>query len=351
MMNYNNATSLRQEVLKFLYFLQTLAPVQLVALWQFVQFEDKEQKWSPAQLSPIVEKMTPQQLEQLMILTSANKRLDRDTNVETRQHIQQLGQQLSTPVQLLDCFGSLFQMFQLQDLLHSFSYIQLMKFFEVIPSGSHLQQLQLIQQLQQVFGQLTPEALETLHHEVKTATPQMEMHLLSHTLHLQPEQFHLYRPIRSLLHMEQSELRTFQDAIPKLQPIQMLQLLQLLQLPAFEVIELKKVFYQNQSASSIVEYVHTSYPPHIRFFIVTDSTTIHSTTSTQSYELLYIIAINTMCTYMIIVSSPLVLLHLTPLIKFVVIYVHLVHPITSTFSINVQFVYILLTYIQPPIRI
>lgn len=188
-----------------------------------------------------------------MILISANKRLDRETNVETRQQIEQLAQQLATPSQLLECFGSLFQMFQLQDLLHSFSYIQLMKFFEVIPSGSHLQQLQLIQQLQQLFGQLTPEALETLHHEVKTATPQMEMHLLSHTLHLQPEQFHLYRPIRSLLHMEQSELRSFQDAIPKLQPIQMLQLLQLLQLPAFEVIELKKVFYQNQSASSSVD--------------------------------------------------------------------------------------------------
>jgi hypothetical protein len=271
MMNFNNATTLRQEVLKFLYFLQSLAPVQVLSLWQFVQFEDKEQKWTPPQLVPIVEKMTPQQLEQLMMLTSANKRLDRDTSAETRQQTEQLAQQLATPVQLLDCFGSLFQMFQLQDLLHSFSYIQLMKFFEVIPSGSHLQQLQLIQQLQQLFGQLTPEALETLHHEVKTATPQMEMHLLSHTLHLQPEQFHLYRPIRSLLHMEQSELRSFQDAIPKLQPIQMLQLLQLLQLPAFEVIELKKVFYQNQPAS-IAEYVSHSVLSYID-----RHTTLHTT--------------------------------------------------------------------------
>lgn len=59
MMNYANATTLRQEVCKFLYFLQTIAPVQLLSLWQFVQFEDKEQRWAPAQILPIVEKMTP----------------------------------------------------------------------------------------------------------------------------------------------------------------------------------------------------------------------------------------------------------------------------------------------------
>lgn len=252
MMNFTNATTLHQEVLKFLYFLQSLSAIQLSSLWQFVQFEDKEQRWQPQQLSQIVEKCTPSQLEQLMILTSANKRLDTDGSAETKQQIEHLGRELTCPVQQLDSFGSLFQMFQLQDLLQSFSFVQLMKIFEVIPSGTQMQQLQLIQQLQQLFGQLTPEALETLHHELQEAPAEVEMHLLSHTLHLQPEHFHLYQPIRSLLRMEQHELRSFQDALPKLQPIQMLQLLQLLQLQPYDVIELKKVFYLNQS-SSIVE--------------------------------------------------------------------------------------------------
>lgn len=253
MMNFLNASTLHQEVQKFLYFLQTLSAIQLSSLWQFVQFEDKEQRWQPQQLIPIVDKMSHSQLEQLMILTSANKRLDTDGTAETKQQIEQLGHDLGCPVQQLDCFGSMFQMFQLQDLLHSFSFVQLMKIFEVIPSGSQMQQLQLIQQLQQLFGQLTPEALDNLHHEMQEASAEVEMHLLSHSLHLQPEHFHLYQPIRSLLHMEHHELRSFQDALPKLQPIQMLQLLQLLQLQAYDVIELKKVFYLNQSSSSIVD--------------------------------------------------------------------------------------------------
>jgi ankyrin repeat protein len=252
-MNFPNAAVLHQEVIKFLYFLQTIAPIQLNSLWQYVQFEDKEQKWTPAQLISIAEKSSPAQLEQLMCLTAANKRLDTDSTAETKQQLEALARDLSIPSVQLECFGSLFQMFSLQELLHSFSFVQLLKFFEVIPSGSQRQQLHLIQQLQQLFTQLTPETLDSLHQEVQEAAPEVEMTLLSHTLHLQPEHFHLYQPIRSLLHMETHELRSFQDALPKLQPIQMLQLLQLLQQQPYDVIELKKVFYQNQSSSNIVD--------------------------------------------------------------------------------------------------
>ena len=253
MMNFPNASLLHQEVIKFLYFLQTLAPIQLQSLWQFVQFEDKEQRWLPAQLIPIAEKTTPAQLEQLMCLTAANKRLDTDGSAETKQQIESLAAELSLPPPQLECFGSLFQLFHLQDLFHSFSFVQLCKFFEVIPSDTQRQQLHVIQQLQQLFTQLTPETLDTLHQEVQDCPPEVEMQLLTHALHLQPEHFNLYQPIRSLLHMQTNELRTFQDALPKLLPIQMLQLLQLLLCRPYEVVELKKVFYQNQSQSSIVE--------------------------------------------------------------------------------------------------
>ncbi len=256
-MNSNSSPAiLHQEVMKFLYFLQSLSQLQLNSLWPFVKFEDKEQKWTPSQLLPTLEKLTPQQLDQIMCLTAANKRLDTESSSETRLQLESMAKEISTPVSQLDGFGSLFQMFQLQELLQCFSFVQLMKFFEVVPSGTQMQQLQLIQQLQQLFGQLTPEALENLHQEVQEAAPEVEMHLLAHSLHLQPEHFHLYQPIRSLLHMEIMELRSFQDTIPKLQPIQMLQLLQLLQLQPFDVIELKKMFYGNQSSSSnVVEYV------------------------------------------------------------------------------------------------
>lgn len=252
-MNFPNAAVLHQEVIKFLYFLQTIAPLQLDSLWQYVQFENKGQRWTPAQLITIAEKSSPPQLEQLMCLTAANKRLDTDSSAETKQQLEALARELNVPAEQLECFGSLFQMFHLQELLHSFSFVQLLKFFEVIPSGSQRQQLHLIQQLQQLFTQLTPETLESLHQEVQDAPPEVEMQLLSHHLHLQPEHFHLYQPIRSLLHMETHELRSFQDALPKLQPIQMLQLLQLLQQQPYDVIELKKVFYQNQSSPNVVE--------------------------------------------------------------------------------------------------
>jgi hypothetical protein len=266
MMNYINATALHQEVVKFLYFLQTLAPVQLSSLWQFVQIGQDNERWTPNQLITIVEKATPAQLEQLMILTSAEEYLREvppSAKQETRRQLEVLSRELSTPIQQLEnSFRSLFQLFQLQDLLQTFSFVQLMKFFEVIPSGSQMQQIKLISQLQQLFGQLTPETLENLHNEVQGAQAEVEMHLLSHTLHLQPEHFHLYQPIRLLLHMEHNELRSFQDALPKLQPIQMLQLLQLLQLPngIYDVIELKKVFHLNQSPNSIVEYVFMQPP-------------------------------------------------------------------------------------------
>lgn len=258
-MNIPTAQSLQQDVIKFLYFLQTLAPIQLSSLWQFVQFQDKDQRWIPAHLIPIAEKSSPQQLEQLMILTSANKRLDTDSSAETKQQLEALSRELSIPSNQLECFGSLFQLFHLQDLFNSFSYVQLCKLFEVIPQDTQRQQLHVIQQLQQLFTQFTPEALENLHQEVQDCAPEVEMHLLSHTLHLQPEQFNLYQPIRSLLHMQTQELRSFQDSLPKLQPIQMLQLLQLLQCSPYDVVELKKLFYQNPSSSTVLEYVPLHY--------------------------------------------------------------------------------------------
>eukprot|EP01111_Echinosteliopsis_oligospora_P015142 TRINITY_DN5883_c0_g1_i1.p1 TRINITY_DN5883_c0_g1~~TRINITY_DN5883_c0_g1_i1.p1 ORF type:complete len:1054 (-),score=281.45 TRINITY_DN5883_c0_g1_i1:378-3302(-) len=241
----SNPNVLHQELLRFLYFLQTLTPMQIRTLWQYVQFEDKDQKWSSSQLIQLFETANPQQIDQLVCVTTS--RIDDDESANDKQEqLASLSSQLACPVSQLEAVGPLYQMFQLQDLVTSFSFVQLMKFFEVIPAGS--QMLNLLQQLQQLFGQLTPEALTSLHQEITDVTPEMEMQQLSHSLHLPPDHFHLYQPMRALLHMELGELLSLQDILPKLQPIQMLQLLQLLQLQPYDVIEIKNMFPTTSSS-------------------------------------------------------------------------------------------------------
>lgn len=80
-------------------------------------------------------------------------------------------------------FGILLQLFQvyfphspkiiskLFNMLQNLSIIQLMKMFEVIPQGPPIQQLQLLQQIQQLFGMLKGEALQNIHKGVQNLPP------------------------------------------------------------------------------------------------------------------------------------------------------------------------------------
>lgn len=248
-MNIYNSTTLRLELIKFVCFLQTLSPIQLSTVTQFVQFEDKEQKWPLQQLNALLEQAAPDQVEQMVSLTA--RRME-EAPPETRMQLEAVASSLVVPASNVEAVGPLFQVYQLQDFLQSFSYVQLMKFFEVVPPGTQLQQLQLLQQLQQLFGHLQPDIVNNLHQEVQDASPEQEQQQLAQSLQLPPDHFHLYQPLRSLLHMELSELLSFQEILPKLQPIQMLQLLQVLQLQPFDMIELKKMFSQLDPLSNAI---------------------------------------------------------------------------------------------------
>jgi hypothetical protein len=164
-----NNNVLKQELLKLVLFLQSLSAVQLNTLWQFVQFEeDKEQKWNLGQIYQLLDKATPQQTEQMVTL-HAQRMVDEDKEGERKKQLDALSLSLSAPLSLLHSTASMFQLYQLQDLLLTLSYVHFMKFFEIIPPGTQLHQLHLLQQLQQIFGHLQPDALHNLYHEIQEA--------------------------------------------------------------------------------------------------------------------------------------------------------------------------------------
>lgn len=136
-------------------------------------------------------------------------------------------------------FDLLVSIYHLQLLLRELSVLQLMKLFESMPPGPAIKQLQLLQQIQQLFAQLQPDALQNLYRQLQQAQPGTENQMLTKILDLPADYFQLYQPLRLLLQLDLDELLRLQESLPKLLPSQMLQLLQLLQLQTFDVFELR----------------------------------------------------------------------------------------------------------------
>lgn len=114
-----------------------------------------------------------------------------------------------------------------------------MKLFESMPQGPPIKQLQLLQQIQQLFSQLQADALQNLYRQLQQAQPGTENQMLTKILDLPADYFQLYQPLRLLLQLDLDELLKLQESLPKLNAAQMLQLLQLLQLQAYDVLELR----------------------------------------------------------------------------------------------------------------
>jgi hypothetical protein len=207
--------------------------------------------------------MTLQQLEQLELLTSPERRVDKDMKVVTTQNLGLLAKETEVPFEILDCFGSVFQMIQLQNLCNNLTYHQLMKLFTLVPSNAPLlQQIQHIQQLIQIFAQLSPENLATLQKEVKETKPQLESRFYQLTK-LQSAQFHLFPSIHSMLEMD--DLPSFLATLSNLKPIQITQLVLFLHLPQSEVIELKMIFQNQQKVESDKGYVLLAFIKNLVF--------------------------------------------------------------------------------------
>jgi hypothetical protein len=228
--------NIQQRLLDLLAILLHFSPVQLRELCLFAQSDSgcRYELWLP-QLVPLLQKITPQQLQALVSYTE-----NKEEDEESQLFVDKLAMEYSIPsVELKATFSLLMSLYLLQDLLQKVSISQLMKLFEVIPEAVPIQQLQLLQQIQQLLGQLLVETLQGLKQKMEEAQPHGNDHqVLVQLLNLPSEFFHLYQPLRLLLQLEEDELLKLRENIPTLKPVQMLQLLQLLQIQPIEVLQL-----------------------------------------------------------------------------------------------------------------
>jgi len=233
---------LQPELIDFLLLLQQLSPTQIVALCQFVQnYVLPDASWLP-HLLPIVQNIGSDRFDKIMALVS--KQLSPEEQQICRHELESISQQYSLSSRDVENgFGVLVQLFQLYRMMENLTIIQLMKLFEVVPTAAQttVQQMHLLQQLQQLFQMLKPEAMQNIYKQTRSASQGQEQQTLMQLLNLPSEYFQLYQPIRMLFQLDWEELSKLHEAIPRLLPIQMLQLLQMLQLQPFDVIELRSM--------------------------------------------------------------------------------------------------------------
>jgi len=219
-------SSLQQELIELLIMIQNLNPIVVKQLCDFV--EGNAQCSHFPQLLLLLQKASAKQLDDLLVL---NPPTDQTRIAEAQRDLKPLADEVSISLkELSDAFNTLFQFFHLQGLLQGLSILQLMKLFEVMPPGPVVQQRQLLTQLQQLLGQLQPDALANLHRQMEQAQPGTEQQTLAQLLNLPLDHFQLYQPLMLLLQLDLEELLKLQEELPKLTAVQSRQLLQLLQL-------------------------------------------------------------------------------------------------------------------------
>eukprot|EP01113_Clastostelium_recurvatum_P015037 TRINITY_DN1829_c0_g1_i3.p1 TRINITY_DN1829_c0_g1~~TRINITY_DN1829_c0_g1_i3.p1 ORF type:complete len:1038 (-),score=259.17 TRINITY_DN1829_c0_g1_i3:84-3197(-) len=298
--------SLQQELLRFLVHIQALNPLYLAKLDQFIILPPRPnpgQKWEIEVLHHILSRLSVDQVEQLVALTSGHTLDDMQTSSSSSvppPHSPQQRQeqslanvtitstsQLSSLMGLssdqVESVGHLYQLLQLSEVLNVVSEAQLMGLYDAVAdhAGQPVQQLQILQLLQQVFCEMQPETLLNLHQD---ASADYQSHSASPTGHspppslltslpLRPDQYPVYAPLRKLLLLGANELVNLQHRLGQFGPVQMLQLLQLLQLSPFDVVTLQSLFaadhhhHSSSSGSSLGGSVSglISTPPPVSF--------------------------------------------------------------------------------------
>lgn len=149
-------------------------------------------------LLPVLQRSNVERIDKLIALvTSSGQQIDFQAQQVLRQELesgkfhisyefdsQLVSRDFQIPAhELENGFGILLQLYQVHfhlvlesyfklfNMLQNLSIIQLMKMFEVVPQGPPIQQLQLLQQIQQLFGMLQGETLQNIHKQVQNLPP------------------------------------------------------------------------------------------------------------------------------------------------------------------------------------
>jgi ankyrin repeat protein len=178
----------------------------------------------------------------------------------------------------MDSFVSLWRMHRLQDMIQrSLSVSQLMKLFEMLPPlNAQVQQLQILQAMQSVLGELLPETLSDVHRELAAIGGDGGQQsvsaekMLSRALRLPADQYFLYKPLACMLQLCLEDVLQIQEVLPRLEPVQMLQLIKLLRTDPFEVLELRQLLTPPRdemalaaAAAAAAAAVDPSSEPHL----------------------------------------------------------------------------------------
>eukprot|EP01114_Cavostelium_apophysatum_P016722 TRINITY_DN4814_c0_g1_i3.p1 TRINITY_DN4814_c0_g1~~TRINITY_DN4814_c0_g1_i3.p1 ORF type:complete len:804 (-),score=200.33 TRINITY_DN4814_c0_g1_i3:47-2458(-) len=249
-MEHQEVEKLHRELLDLLFLLQHLSSTQIRALCQFVQANQGQDSPYLLHLIPLLQRATTDQVRRFVALVT--KQITPDQYDLTRRELEELADEYQIPPREVDTtLGLLFGLYQLHGLLRGLSILQLMKLFEIImipgemstsqDQGHHMQQLQLLQQIQQIFTQLEPEVLQRFHQQLGEALPGTEQQILMQLLNLPAEYFQLYQPLKLLLQLDLDELLRLKQIFASILPVQMLMLLQLLQQQPFDVLDLRNI--------------------------------------------------------------------------------------------------------------
>jgi hypothetical protein len=252
--------NLNQEFVSLILLLQQISPAQFKGLCQLVQNEGEYSfDWRTQliqQLQEIFSTIPADEIER-MILFSTTQQGEPEREAVLRDLGELAERYHVKPQDLEHSIVPLVAIHQLRSLLQSLSIVQIMKFFEIIPTSpqSLLHQLQILQQLQKLFSVMQPEMLTSLYKRIEEV-PGSEQRL-DQLLNLPHEFFQLYQPLRILFQMGLDDLIQLRNIMPNLPAFQVLQLLQLLQLQPFDVLEVRNILVgeENDNDDYNVEYV------------------------------------------------------------------------------------------------
>jgi len=137
--------------------LQKLSPGQLRGLCQFIN-PNSAADINFSLINDLLQRSTPQQLEQLIQASSKLLHLDQQNLGEDKQKNE------------LQQFAQIYHLHLLHKLLSDLTQAQWMKVFDLLvvtPGSQQVEQLQILGEIQQLLAQLHPETLQSLRSELE----------------------------------------------------------------------------------------------------------------------------------------------------------------------------------------
>jgi len=154
-------------------------------------------------------------------------------------------------------FLILYQLFLLQSLFVNFTWNQIVKMFEISSfeenvniQNVEMMQLKLLQDMQQLLSQISPDNLTTIQKEIleiSMNSPGNEHQQLIELVNLNNEHSYLYRPLGLILNLETTELLKFHELFPMLEPLQLMILVRLIQVGISYCFDLYNLFLSDMN--------------------------------------------------------------------------------------------------------